>query len=1404
MTAKHTHIISNLSWATSFPDKEKAAALQDRLSRWSRWRMPRDIQTILDKLCPPDQTLCIDQLQVDLGAVDYSDLEYELSAQFTKLLSEQLTALVSNRQFTSNIVFETGASTAARLRRLEFFLLNGYMPWNHTAGEGSYNTMLRVQLQTDRNDTILLIRRLGRDEEAVRKRIAWQTEEPIMHKLVERLEPLHHKEIISFTNELQVLQRQKNLVTASQPAFKKDVWHWVLNYLLYEKSTLFNKLAFVKSSLQQMAAHYNMRYEELLSITSRAVEQVRKKMQISAGLVHTLALLTSEISQQPVAENISGSTEQHWIRLKELLKDTTARRSNNNPDEFNELFIGLSKTDRARFTGLFDPLLHRDAQWLPVIEDLTPDAKKALFTAVNPVRTESWLQIIHIINTAALSQLPSHNSNKVWLAGVKFLFRNRRSAAGDDEFMHYCINWLAGINRIAPQKIYGKLLLAPVPEQLHTLPALEIYSKLSGHYYYLLQQEGASSISDEINLLLKETARIYNGADGNEQMQRIMQALQQALVTDPDAFLTALLKYDNDANVREAVLHRLSYRELSLLLNKTSHNHLRLVQAFIELLSNAAGENGQQLPPALLFEQIPELAVRLLVTNPGIQAAAYIQQLLNALLRKQDAANAAGFIVLLQNIIDSGKAISPVFGRAITATIKKAAAGVSREFNPAVWLRMIQQRNLPDQYFRWLTSYANTPALHTTIRNYEKEAAKWLQSLIPGGNSLLQEIVKEYTPALSEGGYTAAQIKIRLQELFWTILLRLPPQQRNAAGVKKIIAKAMVYQYPHVFAGRTTGEKKIETAVAATPHAVTTEEELKLTGNELFTALTTAFTTGSKRILYQGRYYTITQLMQAALYEDAQQCTNIIAANSHRPATVHLLQSAMELHEFCWWTAGNTTHAFAFNELRLIYDTVCGLFPGIPQEGITFRCWKIAMEILKGNIRSATTLQNIAGAILRPLLISDIPPATVIAAQLNKPGVHPGSAVHIIIRQLVPGVEPLLKAPSQDLPDEALATAAAKGWIDEVAQHLISNGRLPYWFLPSQSQADGVWYQQLTVHYPVQLLRAIKTNRMDEKQLEQLAAAIPFSLFMEALGQPQRHRQLQLSMLEDLYNTLGYISIRGIRSRDLQAMLYRKIILAFKTNNWNAVSASMIWQELTWELCTKYALNRRELMSDIQRNRHLLPAAMQTAFDLLYEKQVTAGEPHKSETAALVRQPPVKKRKSTKSNFETDGESIPVKNAGLVLLNMYLPILFERLGIMTDRKFNSPDCQSDAVHYLQYLAAEQQDADEEYLVLNKIFCGLPLESPVKKSVEITSETREVTEGLINAVIQYWPVIGETSVSGFRGNWLVREGLVRETDEHWQLTIEKRAYDILLGKSPFSFSVIKYPWMPKPLKVDWPF
>ena len=166
--------------------------------------------------------------------------------------------------------------------------------------------------------------------------------------------------------------------------------------------------------------------------------------------------------------------------------------------------------------------------------------------------------------------------------------------------------------------------------------------------------------------------------------------------------------------------------------------------------------------------------------------------------------------------------------------------------------------------------------------------------------------------------------------------------------------------------------------------------------------------------------------------------------------------------------------------------------------------------------------------------------------------------------------------------------------------------------------------------------------------------------------------------------------------------------------------------------------------------------------------------------------------------------SISVSNAGLVILNSYFSILFARLKITENDEFISNKAQYDAVHYLQFVATGLQETVEHILPLNKVLCGLNLSEPIEVGIAMTIEQKDLIEGMINASIEHWSAIGSSSISGFRGNWLVRDGILTEREESWELKVEKRAYDILLNQFPFSFSIIKLPWMAKPLHVSWPY
>jgi hypothetical protein len=176
-----------------------------------------------------------------------------------------------------------------------------------------------------------------------------------------------------------------------------------------------------------------------------------------------------------------------------------------------------------------------------------------------------------------------------------------------------------------------------------------------------------------------------------------------------------------------------------------------------------------------------------------------------------------------------------------------------------------------------------------------------------------------------------------------------------------------------------------------------------------------------------------------------------------------------------------------------------------------------------------------------------------------------------------------------------------------------------------------------------------------------------------------------------------------------------------------------------------------------------------------------------------------------KPNIQRSTVSFHVQNAGMVLLHSYFPLLFERFHLMEDSTFKDEKKHYQALFYLQYLVSGSTDIRDEHLSLNKILCGFsPMEDSSPGKIEITTENTQLVKNLIRAVNGYWPEIGSQSIDSFRANWLIRNGILTEYQNHWELQIEKRAYDSLIQYSPFSFSIIYHLWMEKPLRVTWPY
>lgn len=155
--------------------------------------------------------------------------------------------------------------------------------------------------------------------------------------------------------------------------------------------------------------------------------------------------------------------------------------------------------------------------------------------------------------------------------------------------------------------------------------------------------------------------------------------------------------------------------------------------------------------------------------------------------------------------------------------------------------------------------------------------------------------------------------------------------------------------------------------------------------------------------------------------------------------------------------------------------------------------------------------------------------------------------------------------------------------------------------------------------------------------------------------------------------------------------------------------------------------------------------------------------------------------------------------AGVVLLHPFLPRLFEGLGIARNDQLLEPDR---ALGLLHFLATGHRTAPEYDLLLSKLLCGVPADYATTLQTALRPEDEEECEGLLKAVIRHWEALGNTSVDGLRGAYLVRPGKLSARGADFVLQVESRAYDILLDQLPWGIGLIKLPWMKSILWVEW--
>ena len=1380
MTQDHHHIISKLKWDTSFNKKEMAYEFQNRLSHWSRNDLLIETNQIFDQVCGADQTWQIKSLELDLGAVNYEDFNQDLSKKFKEALNEKLMNLILYSNSNSNNL-QVLLENVSKIEIIRSFLLQGYMSWNYQSKKGTVNQILFSLLKNEKEETIKMIKDVGTLEN-VRKRIAWQSEAPNILMIIKGLEPSNYMQITDFASELTKIQQKKGLVQTSIKSFKKNIWLWVLNHLLVERGTIFNRKAFVKSSIIQMANHYNIDYNELIESIKNAVESIKGKSSIKQGFVVTLKELIKEHSQIRKQQNDSHVKIDYWLVLKEMLIDSR-RKTNAEKEKLNELIISLSKVNRSRFIETLSFLYTSKNSLQYLVNDLDAKAFNSIHKMMAPNASEMIVESIHFINGIAKEGGIKIDEKILREISIKFSIHHKSASFKLKSFLKSAIFEYGKRDKNFKKHFHKVLNNIRVPASLKTNLTVDIYS----HLRAVLNEKSKPNKFTTTGFQLKNLLEYFNDLKRTTSDTSFLVPIQNTfidwLTSDVEDAYKVLTQWSDKAQLDQFLSFVLDPYIASMLLENSKGEARDLILSLKHVIKESNNST-------LAF--IVTKGVRLFLLNPELGGIKIIEKLFELHMITMSKTHQREFLEHIQKALEQEKMQVYKFEADTVRQLRnRIHAAEEKSIIQTILLTINKANNSQLEVSeRLLISLKNKSLTYSELVNTIASKAI-LNYLIKDGVSLMNRVIKKHLEHLNMFVKQLSRNKIeqQLTKLFWACVLDYTNHFGNMTNLIRLFNKTVMYAFPDSYTAEAWYKETLRDDNKT--HKLRNGEVS--TQKQLVSTVETFFNNGVSYTNKEVIEFSLVELLNQAFESNTNAVIKLIIAHKITEKHVKILMQSIPFEQFMatiiYGTQSQSKEVLI--GISVLYNLAVKLGDKNMTDEAQISYWMHSVEALKSRGNNKKSIEKLVRETVTyidkdpKVIYNEIKTSNIKMSQFLKDALVSNSNAFRLIQT----------TDTNNALTKNFHDCKNHNDLEELCYSLIVNHRVPVWYISENKYSDTDLLKRLITIYPLVLLTVLRDRKISDSKLFMLTNIMEADTMFKLIIQLNPQQKQLLNQFEQFYKAISLVTIKGMSTSRIEGVVFKIFIEAWVSGNWTTLLTNTIWDQLIWELSVKRSITKQDLMESITSSIMSFPVAYQVTFNHVANKKEAVAIQN-NETALIPKQP--------LKHVERIGDTIPIKNAGLVLISSYFPLLFERLGLIENNQFINTNSLSSAVHYLQYVTTGMSKTEEQYLPLNKLLCGLDLETPVLDEVEISNTNKELIDGLVTAAIAYWSSIGTTSIDGFRGNWLVREGILIEKEDAWELTVEKRAYDILLNKSPFSFSIIKFPWMDKPLHVTWPY
>jgi hypothetical protein len=1339
------HIVQYQVFDVAFTNAGRSYELQNKISDIFNNQLMDGMEQLFTRLVPDDTLLTLGDVDIDIGNISYNVLEYDLVDRILDELEREINyrlALIPSKNGDENSGQQLKKIETGYTSLLEYFLLTGAMPWWAT-GELLNDPVTIMEHLIAKDAAILkqLIINVGQHN-YVRQRLVHQFSEQVIHSIITILEPGQAAFIFQYHASVVHTHRQEKLIEgATNTEFDKALWLFILTYILVDRGSIFNQKIFVKSTLGQMARHYNLSYAQILALLSKALASHN----LTDVQNSNLTLIISELSidefddrRGPVSNNINtGTAAEELVQQNiELIRyylvfgslpwwsEPYSEGSLVNilldlikvvPKAFSKLIkaVGQNEEVRERITTVFD-----DEVITAIIKLLEPADATFIINYVAEV------QVIHTKKPVVYTDGKDFKK-AVWKFIFDFLLIERGSVFNERMFLESNIRKLANIYSVQ----YADMLLYLVQSigQVHqaSVEHAPLFQLLAGLLNDINQQitdfvetknnAGLSAYAETSRIVVLKDVLLhwltYGSIPwwGSKYFEQGPAAMFQTLFTTAPAEAFLLLKYAGTIpNIRKRVIYQLPQQLIINLLGKQpgGTSAIKLYQYLLEAFNKVSGNHdlsGSSNVLLLIFWE-----VYIAGEYKKFDNVSFIKRGVYALIKQQD---------INQKEVDQQKIDQrDIHYQSIIAALKNIFSST----NETTYLKNLEA-------FALNTDTAIDLILEKSFNtdvDVQQSLIRYLSVKVPSQQAIIDEVLLILRHFLNHN--------------------KLPPQFK---GTNLAYVKAVIEQLLQVL-------KKSD--IKAYKHLLLNNKEFKAYAND--NVDTTIVIDGS-----------IEQLISDYLLHD------------HQPNKEDILNEALSILEY-FLTTGKLPEPFANASIpQILKELLLLLNYGRPAALINILQrdnYLIDARMLLHNLfaTTANTAESNVSRMLKEYLEKDI---------INYIEQQPGfvfngdETIAVILDRYIKQSEgqhnlimPLLK-------NQATARYIARHYNDAQVSSLLNNSLT----LIGGSE-NVIWINDL------QLL--IANNITDTLQRGRLVTLLrEFNLLILGKHIAINSFEAYLKQLLNFISSANYSLFTALSNVMFKAGSTPGLSLAFTAKLSVVLTEMHIYN-------ADYKAGQRIKLQLVKAD----DSALQSATGINADKKSIEVKQLKEEIKQNLQKAEETMKDENKQLLVNSKDTIYINNAGLVLLNPFFATYFVRLGMMEGGKFINADAQLRAVHLLQYLVNGKSNNPEHFLVLNKVFCNVPVEEPVPAEITLTDREIETSEQLLRAVIGNWDKIKNTSIEGLQGSFLQRDGALVFKDDAWHLKVEQRGYDVLLQTLPWTIGMIKTPWMDNFLYVEW--